>query len=176
MEQFASLGSLHPLRSNEGVIGKCQCYAALSTLFDEPISHIWIGKINHDDACFSPWKACPSTPSRRFNRNRGSIIYCIVHFIQLIIVQMLRCIVSWTPWRRLFDWFALYELIAARRRLCKRFVLTRLMVGHTQEDIDSQVWNVVVKSNSIEVCIYTPQQYKAKIEKALSTNKTPRVL
>ena len=77
MEQFASLGSLHPLRSNEGVIGKCQCYAALSTLFDEPISHIWIGKINHDDACFSPWKACPSTPSRRFNRNRGSIIYIL---------------------------------------------------------------------------------------------------
>ena len=36
-----------------------------------------------------------------------------------------------------YCWFALCELIVARR-LCKRLVLTRLMVGHTHEDIDSK--------------------------------------
>jgi len=36
-----------------------------------------------------------------------------------------------------YAWFALCELIVARR-LCKKLVLTRLKVGHTHEDIDSK--------------------------------------
>jgi hypothetical protein len=36
-----------------------------------------------------------------------------------------------------YAWFALCELIVARR-LCKKLVLTRLPVGHTHEDIDSK--------------------------------------
>ena len=35
------------------------------------------------------------------------------------------------------SWFALCELIAARR-LCKKLVLTCMTVGHTHEDIDSK--------------------------------------
>jgi hypothetical protein len=65
-------------------------------------------------------------------------------------------------------WFALCELLVARR-LCKRVVLTRLMVGHTHEDIDSKfgiLWKKIRHKY-----VYTPQQYNTKIINSLSTKK-----
>jgi hypothetical protein len=65
-------------------------------------------------------------------------------------------------------WFVLCELLVARR-VCKKVVLTRLMVGHTHEDIDSKFGTLWKKIRSRFVL--TPQQYEAQIIKALSTNK-----
>ena len=65
-------------------------------------------------------------------------------------------------------WFGLCELIVARR-LCKRLVLTRLMKGHTHEDIDSKygiLWKKIRNR-----FVYTPQEYKSQIISALSTKK-----
>jgi hypothetical protein len=65
-------------------------------------------------------------------------------------------------------WFALCELIVARR-LCKRIVLSRLMVGHTHEDIDSKfgiLWKKIRHKY-----VYTPQQYDTCISKYLSTKR-----
>lgn len=65
-----------------------------------------------------------------------------------------------------YAWFALCELIVAKR-LCKKLVLTRLKAGHTHEDIDSKfgtLWKSIRNKN-----VLTPQQYKLRIEKALST-------
>jgi len=67
-----------------------------------------------------------------------------------------------------YAWFALCELIVARR-LCKKLVLTRLMVGHTHEDIDSKfgiLWKAIRSR-----FVHTPQQYQSEIEKALSSKK-----
>jgi hypothetical protein len=63
-------------------------------------------------------------------------------------------------------WFGLCELLVARR-LCKRFVLTRLPVGHTHEDIDSKfgiLWRKIRNKH-----VYSPLQYRNRIVKALSS-------
>ena len=60
---------------------------------------------------------------------------------------------------------AMCELLVARR-LTKKIVLTRLLVGHTHEDIDSKfgvLWRYIRKKH-----IHTPQEYKIHIEAALS--------
>jgi len=67
-----------------------------------------------------------------------------------------------------YAWFALCEIIVARR-LCKKLVLTRLMVGHTHEDIDSKFGILWKRIRSRFVL--TPQQYQTEIEKALSSEK-----
>ena len=63
-------------------------------------------------------------------------------------------------------WFALCELLIARR-LCKKIVLTRLMVGHTHEDIDAKFGNLWTFIRN--KFVYTPQQYELFIKRALST-------
>ena len=63
-----------------------------------------------------------------------------------------------------YAWLALCELIVARR-LCKKIVLTRLMVGHTHEDIDSKFGILWRKIRS--KFISTPQQYEKKIIKVV---------
>jgi hypothetical protein len=65
-------------------------------------------------------------------------------------------------------WFALCELLVARR-VCKKIVLTRLMVGHTHEDIDARfgtLWKHIRNK-----FVYTPQEYARCIIRALSTKK-----
>ena len=60
---------------------------------------------------------------------------------------------------------AMCELLVARR-LTKKIVLTRLLVGHTHEDIDSKfgvLWRYLYKKP-----VHTPQEYKFHIEHALS--------
>ena len=63
---------------------------------------------------------------------------------------------------------AMCELLVARR-LTKKIVLTRLLVGHTHEDIDSKfgvLWRHIRKKH-----VHTPQEYSSHIEAALSLPK-----
>ena len=60
---------------------------------------------------------------------------------------------------------AMCELLVARR-LTKKIVLTRLLVGHTHEDIDSKfgvLWRYLHKKP-----VHTPQEYEYHIEAALT--------
>ena len=60
---------------------------------------------------------------------------------------------------------AMCELLVARR-LTKKIVLTRLLVGHTHEDIDSKfgvLWKHIRSKH-----VHSPQEYKIHIEAALS--------
>ena len=65
---------------------------------------------------------------------------------------------------------AMCELLIARR-LTKKIVLTRLLVGHTHEDIDSKfgvLWKYIRKKH-----VHTPQEYKTHTEYALSLPNLP---
>jgi hypothetical protein len=65
---------------------------------------------------------------------------------------------------------AICELLVSRG-LCKRIELTRLLVGHTHEDIDSifaKIWTYIRS-----MPILSPQEYLRIIEHALSKRSTP---
>jgi hypothetical protein len=66
--------------------------------------------------------------------------------------------------------FGIAELIVARG-LVKLFVITRLPVGHTHEDIDSKF--AVIWKRIRNKFVLTPVQYAREIEAALTTDKTP---
>ena len=109
---------------------------------------------------------------------------CIEHFIQLRIAPACNCIHFYWRWRKLrrlpdtiyyqIDGgsentakcvIAMCELLVARR-LTKKIVLTRLLVGHTHEDIDSKfgvLWKHIRSKH-----VHSPQEYKIHIEAALS--------
>jgi hypothetical protein len=67
-------------------------------------------------------------------------------------------------------WFVLCELLVAKG-LFKRIILTRLMVGHTHEDIDS-VFGVLWKNVRTKF-VLTPDEYKKAIEDNLSKPSRP---
>ena len=66
--------------------------------------------------------------------------------------------------------FGLAELFVVKR-LCKLFVLTRLPVGHTHEDIDAKFAKIWVAVRG-EFCA-TMEAYRKKIEAALTSKQAP---
>ena len=62
------------------------------------------------------------------------------------------------------------ELLVARK-IVKRIVLSRLMVGHTHEDIDGRFAKIWTRVRNAYVL--TMSQYKSNIEAALSREELP---